>query len=100
MYYQIKKHNKHINIALIFISQSYFSVPKDVRLNCTNFMIFKIHNRKKLQQIAIDHSEDIDYKDFLKIYGDCTKEPYHFLNINTILPINERLKRNIFDPLL
>ena len=64
---------RKLNISLCFLTQSYFSVPKEVRLNCTHFLIFKIHNRKELQQIAIDHSADIDYKDFVKIYKNCTK---------------------------
>ena len=46
----------------------------------------KIHNKKELQQIAIDHSTDTDYKDFLKVYRNCTNEPYSFLTIDTALP--------------
>ena len=73
---------RKLNISLVFITQSYFSVPKDARLNSTHYLIMKINNRKDLQQIAIDHSADIDYKDFLKIYRNCTKEPYSFLTID------------------
>ena len=58
---------RKLNISLSFLTQSYFSVPKEVRLNCSHFLIFKIYNRKELQQIAIDHSADIDYKYFVKI---------------------------------
>ena len=61
-----------LNISLIFIPQSYFSVPKDVRLNSTHCLIRKIHNRRESKQIATDHSADIDYKDFVKIYRKCT----------------------------
>ena len=46
----------------------------------------KIHNKRELQNIATDHSADIDYKDFLKIYRNCTKEPCSFLTIDTTLP--------------
>ena len=56
---------RKLNISLVFITQSYFFVPKEVRLNSTHYLIMKINNRKDLQQIAIDHSADIDYKDFL-----------------------------------
>ena len=52
------------NISLIFITQSYFSVPKDVRLNTTHYFIMKIKNKRELQNIAINHSADIDYQDF------------------------------------
>ena len=80
------------NISLVFITQSYFTVPKEVRLNSTHYSIMKIHNRRKLQQTAIDHSADIDYKDFLKIYRNCTKDPYPFLTIDTTLPSSDLLK--------
>ena len=65
---------RKLNISLLFITQSYFSVPKDVRLNPTHYFIMKINNRKELQNIAINHSVDIDYKDFIKTYRECTKE--------------------------
>ena len=64
---------RKLNISLVFITQSYFSIPKEARLNSTHYLIMKNNNRKDLQQIAIDHSADIDYKDFLKIYRNCTK---------------------------
>ena len=74
---------RKVNISLLFITQSCFSVPKDGRLNSTHYLIMKISNRKELQNIAINHSADIDYKDFMKIYRECTKEPYSFLTIDT-----------------
>ena len=49
------------NISLVFITQSYFFVPKDVRLNSTLYLIAKINNRKELQNIAINHSININY---------------------------------------
>ena len=70
---------RKLNISLVFITQSYFSVPKDVRLNSTHYLIMKI-NKKELQNIAINHSVDIDYKDFMKIYRECTREPFSFLD--------------------
>ena len=66
-------------IHLTFITQSYFKVPKDVRLNTTHFFIMKIPNKRELQQIAMSHSSDIDFKDFIKIYKKCTDEPHSFL---------------------
>ena len=88
-----------MNISFVFIAHSYFSVPKDVRLNSTRYLIMQIPNRKELQQIAMNHSADIDYKDFLKIYRNCTKEPYSFLAIDTTLPANTpmRFRKNFSD---
>ena len=90
---------RKLNISLVFITQSYFSVPKEFRLNSTHCLIMKIHNRRELQQIAINHSTDIDHKNFLKIYRNCTKEPYSFLTIDTILAADNpmRFRKNFSD---
>ena len=65
---------RKLNMSLVFTTQSYFRVPKDVRLNSTHYLLMKIHNKRELQNIAFDHSADIEYKDFLKIYRNCTNE--------------------------
>ena len=59
---------RKLNISLVFITQSYFKVPKDVRLNTSHFFIAKIPNKRELQQIAINHSSDISTEDFVHIY--------------------------------
>ena len=93
--------SRKLNISFVFITQSDFSVPKEVRLNSTHYLIMKIHNKRELQQIAINNSADIDYKDSLKIYRNCTKEPYSFLTINTTLPVDNPLRfRNNFSDFL
>ena len=74
---------RKLNISICFLTQSYFSVPKDVRLNCTHYILFKLNNKRELQNIAINHSADIDYKDFIKIYRHCIKEAFNFLTIDT-----------------
>ena len=90
---------RKLNISLVFITQSYFSVPKDVRVNSTHYLIMKINSRRELQNIAFNHSADIDYQDFMKIYRECTKEPYNFLTIDTTLPASDplRFRKNLFD---
>ena len=80
---------RKLNISLVFITQSYVSVPKDVILNSTHYFIMKINNRKELQNIAINNSADIDCKYFVKIYGECTKKPYSFTTIDTTLPASD-----------
>ena len=67
-----------INASIVFITQSYFKVTKDVRLNSTHFFNMKIPNKRKLQQIALSHSSNIDFKDFMEIYKKGTAEPYSF----------------------
>ena len=92
---------RKLNISLVFITQSYFSVPKDVRLNSTHYLIMKINNKRELQNIAINHSADIDYKDFVEIYRECTKEPYSFLTTDTMLPASNplRFRKKLFESL-
>ena len=67
--------DRKLNISLVFITQSYFKVPKDVRLNITHFFIAKIPKKREIQQIAINHSSDINTKDFADIYRKYTAEP-------------------------
>ena len=88
-----------MNISLVFITQSYFKVPKDVRLNTSHFFIAKIPNKRELQQIAINHSSNINTKDFANIYRKCTAEPYSFLvNDATIASSNPlSFRKNLFN---
>ena len=92
---------RKLNISLVFITQSYISIPKDVRLNSTHYLIVKINHKRELQNIAISHSADIDYKDFMKMYRECLKEPFNFLTIDTILPSYNplRFRKILFDTL-
>ena len=72
--------------------QSYFKVPKDVRLDSTHFFIIKIPNKRELQQILLNHSSDIDFTDCIKIYKKFTKEPDSFLVNDTTLPSDDPLR--------
>ena len=83
---------RKLNISIVFITQSYFKVPKDVRLNSTHIFIMKIPNKRELQQIALNNLSDIDFKDFMNIYKKCTKEPYSFLVNDTTLPSDDPLR--------
>ena len=86
-----------LNTSLVFIIQSYFKVPKDVRLNTSHFFIAKIPNKRELQQIAVNHSSDISTKDFINIYRECTAKPYSFLVIDTTLASDNPLRfRKLF----
>ena len=82
---------------IVFISQSFFKVPKTIRLNETHYFILKIHNKRELQQIASNHSSDIIFKDLMKLYKNYTKEPYSFLvNDMTLLSDNPlRFRKNL-----
>ena len=83
---------RKLNISLLFITQSHFKVPKDVRLNTSHFFIMKIPNKRELQQIAINHSSDINTEDFIEVYGKCTNKPYSFLVIDTTPSSNNPLR--------
>ena len=70
---------RKLNISLVFITQSYFKVPEDVRLSTIHFFIMKNPYKRKLQKIALNHSSDISIKDFIKIYKKYTAEAFSFL---------------------
>ena len=70
---------RKLNILLVFISQSYFKVPKTLIVNATHDFIIKTPKKRELQQIASNHSPDFDFKDFMKLYKEYTKELYSFL---------------------
>ena len=93
---------RKLNFSLVFITQSYISVPKDLRLNSTHYLIMEINNKRELQNIAINDCADIDYQDFIKIYRECTREPYNFLARDTMLPVSNhlRFRKNLFQSLL
>ena len=59
---------RKLNISLVFITQSYFAVPKDIRLNSADYFILKIPNKRELQQIVFNHSSDIDFQYFMNLY--------------------------------
>ena len=90
---------RKLNISLVFISQSYFKVPKDVRLNTTYFFITKIPNKKELPEIAINHSSDIKTEDFINIYKECTAEVYSFVVNDITLASNNplRFRKSLFN---
>ena len=74
-----------LNISLVFITQSYFAVPKNIRLNSMHYFIMKILNKQELQQIAFNHSSDIDLKNFMYVYKKCTTKSYSFLAVDASL---------------
>ena len=92
---------RKLNISLVFIPQSYFSFPKDAKLNITHYFIMKINDKKEWQNITRSHSADIDYQDFMKIYRECTREPFNFLTIDATLPASNPLgfRKNLFESL-
>ena len=82
---------RKLNISLAFVSQSYLKVPKTIRLNATHYFNMKIPNVRELQQIASNHSSDIEFTDFMELYKEYTKEPYSFLVNDATLSSHSRL---------
>ena len=70
---------RKLNISLVFIMQSYFAVPKNVRLNSTHYLVMKILNKRELQQIKFNHSSDIDFQNFMNLYKKCNTNQYSVL---------------------
>ena len=83
---------RKLNISLVFIMQSYFKIPKDVRLNTAHFFMAKIPNKREFQQTVINDSSDICPKDFINIYRKCTVELYSLFVNDTTLASNNLLR--------
>ena len=90
---------RKLNISLVFITQSYFKLPKDVRRNTSHFFIAKIPNKRELQQIAINHSSEISTRDLTNIYRERTAETYSYLVNDTTFVSNNplRFRKNLFN---
>ena len=95
LFYRARK----INVSIVFITQSYFRALKDARLNSTHYILMKIGNKKELKRIAEEKSGYLDYKDFLKIYNYCTREPYLFMLIDTRPTASVTFKKNFDEPI-
>ena len=90
---------RKLNIPLAFITQSYFAVPKNIRLKSTHYFVMKIPNKRQLQQTAFNHSSDINFQDFVNLYKKSTAKPYSFLVVDTTFPSDNssRFRKNLLE---
>ena len=86
---------RKLNISLAFTLESYFNVPKTITLNAKYYFIMKTPN-KSIQQIALNHSSDIEFKKVMKLYKDYIKDTSSFLVNDTTLPSHNpfRFRKN------
>jgi Poxvirus A32 protein len=90
---------RHKNCSVIYLTQSYFSTPKDLRLNCNVFVLFNVRSKRELLEIQKEHATNISKDNFCKLYSEATTEPYSFFVIDkhsTFLPL---MYRKNFDEL-
>ena len=87
-------------ITDIMINKMYQAIIKELFIRYRKLNISLVFIRE-LQNTAINHSADIDYKDFTKINRECTKELYSFLTIDTKFPASDLLRfmKNLLIPL-
>ena len=85
---------RKLNTSLVFITQCYFPVTKNSRLNFTLYFIIKILNKQELQQIAFNHSSDIDFRDFMNLYKTYIAKPCY--SIDTTLALCHHVAKRIF----
>ena len=86
-------------ISFVFIAQSYFTVSKNIRLHSTYYFIIKVPSKQELQQTAINHASDIDFKDFMNLYKICNAKPHSFLVIDATLASDNssRFTKNLLE---
>ena len=93
---------RKLNISFVFMTQLFFKVPKDVKLNSTHYLIMKILKKRELQQTVINLSSDIYFETFMDTYNKCTTKQYSFIvdNVNdtTLTPSNSlRFRKNLLE---
>ena len=89
---------RHKNSSVIYVTQSYYRVPKDLRLNCNYFVLFNVQNGRELEQFQRDHA-NIDKKVFTQLYRDAVAEPYSFMVIDKQTKLQPLMYRKQFDGL-
>ena len=96
---ELLNRGRTLNISIVFITQSYFAVPKNIRLNSSHYFVMKIPNKRELQQIALNHSSYIDFQDFMTLCKMRTARPFSFLVIDTTLASDTSLRfgRNLLE---
>ena len=77
---------RKLNISLVFTTQSYFAIAKNIRLNSPHYFVMKNPNKKELQQIAFNHSSETDLQDFINLYKKPTAITYSFFFFVITLP--------------
>ena len=86
-------------ISFVFIPKYYFPVQKSIRLNSTHYFITKIPNKHELQQVALNHSPGINFRDFMYLYKKCTTKPFSFLVFDATLASDNLLcfRKNLLE---
>ena len=83
---------RKLNLSVIFITQSYFRTPKEIRLNCTHYFLMGIPNKKELQNISYAHAPELDFRAFKELYRKNTPGTHDFFVIDTTLPCSDPRK--------
>ena len=91
--------SRKLSIFIVFITQSYVSVPKSIKLNSKYYFIMRILNKTEFQQIVFNHSSDIGFKGFMSFYKKCTEKPYSFLVVDATLASDNllRFRKNLYN---
>ena len=84
--------DRKLNISLVFITQLHFAAPKNIRITPSHYFIMKIPNKRDLEQIVLNHSSNIDFKDFINLFKKCTSKPYSFLVVDATLASDNHLR--------
>ena len=91
---------RHKNTNIMYLSQDWFSIPKNVRRNTNLFMLWGNLPEANIDMIRRDSGCPMDKKEWRECYKDATKEPFSFIAIDkTKKDINEQFTRNFNDPL-
>ena len=90
---------RKLSIFLVFITHSYFAVPKNIRLNSAHCFVIKLQNKRELQQIEFNYSSGIDFQEFMNLDKKCTAKPHSFsVTDTTLAPDNSsRFRKDVLE---
>ena len=81
-------------VSCIYLTQSYFAVPKTIRLQCGYILLKKLSSMRDLGYILNDFNLGIDKKDLFDIYKRCTENQRDFLMVDMVCPPEQRFRLN------
>ena len=81
--HMVIKH-RHIPITIALLAQSWVGIPRLIRLNTTQFAVFKTGDKTQLKQIYDTFGNTVDLAEFDHLYREATDEPHGFLFIDTV----------------
>jgi len=84
-------------ISIMYLTQSYFKVPKTIRINCTYIILKKLSSTRDLNLILSDYNLGVSKETLLEIYKYCTRVKEDFLLLDLDAVPEDRFRHNLLE---